>query len=120
MEGVTEEENVHDFGAGLKFMREEEKLARDVYITLGDEFGLQIFRNIQESEETHTTAVYDLLDKYDIPDPAYMADVGEFTNPDLQQIYNDHLKAFVSNLERSGMSYSPQLMDVDAYEVALN
>jgi hypothetical protein len=49
-----------------------------------------------------------------------MADVGEFTNPDLQQIYNDHLKAFVSNLERSGMSYSPQLMDVDAYEVALN
>ena len=37
----------------LSFMREEEKLARDVYITLYNKWGVNIFTNISSSEQTH-------------------------------------------------------------------
>lgn len=73
---------------GLIYMREEEKLARDVYTTLGDVWGLQIFSNIAQSEQTHTEAVRDLLVKYDIPDPVTDDRVGSFTNPAFTELYN--------------------------------
>ena len=37
----------------LVFMREEEKLARDVYRTLFNRWNLSIFNNISGSEQTH-------------------------------------------------------------------
>jgi len=49
---------------GLILMREEEKLARDVYTTLGEKWDLNIFINIAGSEQTHTDAVKYLLDRY--------------------------------------------------------
>lgn len=73
----------------LLFMREEEKLAHDVYIALYDLWGLQIFENIAGSEQTHTEAIKELLDKYNLPDPADTSPEGEFANPDLQQLYNE-------------------------------
>lgn len=72
----------------LLFMREEEKLARDVYLTLYKIWGAQIFANIARSEQTHTDAVKALLEKYGLPDPAAGKGVGEFTNPELQELYN--------------------------------
>ena len=75
--------------AGLLYMREEEKLARDVYSTLYDVWGLNIFANIAQSEQTHTEAVRDLLVKYEIKDPVTDDAVGIFTNQDLQTLYND-------------------------------
>ena len=36
--------------AGLVFMREEEKLARDVYLTMSDRWGAPVFENIAASE----------------------------------------------------------------------
>lgn len=76
--------------AGLTFMREEEKVARDVYLTLYDVWGSQVFSNIAHAEQTHMDAVAVLLDRYGIADPAAGNAVGEFTNPDLQALY-DHL-----------------------------
>jgi hypothetical protein len=37
----------------LLFMREEEKLARDVYITLYEQWNNQVFANISNSEQRH-------------------------------------------------------------------
>jgi hypothetical protein len=37
----------------------------------------------------HMTRVKDLLDRYGLPDPAAGKAVGEFTNPVLQQLYDD-------------------------------
>jgi len=74
--------------AGLIFMREEEKLAHDVYVTLYAQWGLPLFQNIADSEATHTAAIKTLLDRYGIADPAEGNDVGEFTNPDLQKLYD--------------------------------
>lgn len=74
---------------GLTFMREEEKAARDVYLTLGDLWGVQVFSTIARSEQTHMDAIGTLLDRYDIADPAAGNAIGEFTNPDLQALYDD-------------------------------
>jgi len=75
--------------AGLKYMREEEKLAHDVYVFL---YGLyadeSIFNNISNSETSHTEAILSLLVKYGIPDPAAGKLPGEFADPALQTLYN--------------------------------
>ncbi|WP_459202637.1 DUF2202 domain-containing protein [Methanococcus sp. CF] len=73
---------------GLILMREEEKLARDVYLELYDLWGQQIFLNIANSESTHTNAVKLLLDKYNLTDPVTDDTRGVFTNQDLAELYN--------------------------------
>ena len=54
----------------LWFMREEEKLARDVYLVLAEKWDLGLFWNIAESEQQHMDAVLNLLTKYGLEDPA--------------------------------------------------
>ena len=73
----------------LIFMREEEKLARDVYAFLYDRWNLLIFENIAASEQTHTDAVLSLLDKYNISDPVENNAYGVFADSNLQQLYTD-------------------------------
>jgi hypothetical protein len=71
----------------ITYMREEEKLARDVYLTLYEKWGLPVFQNIARSEATHMAAVETLIDRYGLVDPA-TDEVGTFTNPDLQALYD--------------------------------
>lgn len=71
----------------LKFMREEEKLARDTYLTLYDAWGSNIFNNIASSEQTHTDAIYALMQTYGVEDPA-QSEVGQFTDQELQALYD--------------------------------
>ena len=54
---------------GLIFMREEEKLARDVYNTLYTKWGIRVFNNIAQSEQRHTDAIKSLIEKYELDDP---------------------------------------------------
>jgi hypothetical protein len=77
-----------DEAAALIYMREEEKLAHDVYVTLYQKWSLPVFQNISQSEQTHTEAVKTLLARYALPDPAQSA-VGAFTDPELQALYDD-------------------------------
>jgi len=72
----------------LSFMREEEKLARDVYISLYNKWGVNIFTNISNSEQTHMDAILMLLKKYSLPDPVGTNAVGVFANTSLQNLYN--------------------------------
>lgn len=55
----------------LIFMREEEKLARDVYLTFAQWYPDQpVFNTIATtSEQTHTDTMRDKLDQYDLEDP---------------------------------------------------
>ncbi len=76
--------------ADLLFVREEEKLARDVYTALAD--GRPIFDNIASSEQTHFDAIGDLLVTYRLDDPSADLDPGEFHNADLQKLYGDLVK----------------------------
>ena len=74
---------------GLIQMREEEKLARDVYLTLYDKWSQKTFDNIAASEQTHTDAVKTLLDRYDIEDPVKNDAIGVFSLPAIQKLYDD-------------------------------
>ena len=69
-------------------MREEEKLARDVYRTLYDMWGLPVHDNISESEQVHTTKVGDMLDKYRLPDPVVDDTTGVFVDQELAVLYD--------------------------------
>lgn len=73
----------------LLFVREEEKVARDVYTTLYEKWNSVIFDNISSSEQAHMDAILGLLDKYGIPDPVGDNGVGVFKNTELQALYND-------------------------------
>ena len=73
---------------GLLFMREEEKLAHDVYVYLYAEWGATVFDKISSSEQTHTDAMLTLLDRYGIADPVGDNAEGIFVDPSLQGLYD--------------------------------
>jgi len=73
----------------LIFMREEEKLARDVYLTLYGIWGTPVFANIATSEQQHMDAILKLLNTYKLPDPTNGKLVGQFVNAELQALYNE-------------------------------
>ena len=72
---------------GLVFMREEEKLARDVYRVMYDQWGKPIFTNISDSEQNHMDAVLERLNYYNIPDPVVDDSTGAFVNTGLSEAY---------------------------------
>ena len=76
--------------ADLQYVREEEKLARDVYRVFDPLYGGQVatFANIAVSENRHTLAIRDLLTRYDVTDPAAPDIPGVFQNEELQMLYN--------------------------------
>jgi len=81
--GVLTEADVH----ALLYMREEEKLAHDVYLALYNQWQLPIFQNIASSEQMHMDSVKSLLDRYGLQDPAW-GTAGVFTDQTLQDLYN--------------------------------
>ena len=71
----------------LTYMREEEKMARDVYLVMYEKWGAAIFSTIAGSEQRHMDTMKKMLDKYGLPDPAQPA-AGVFTDLDLQDKYD--------------------------------
>ncbi len=153
--------------AGLLFMREEEKLARDVYLTFADMWGSRIFSNIPRAEQTHLDSMLGLIETYGLTDPVGDNEIGVFVDAELQQMYDDlvaagsvsveaalevgglieevdiedlaiyieatnaadiitayehllsgsenHLRAFVSQLDMAGVEYQPTVLDAELY-----
>jgi len=77
-----------DEEAGLLFMREEEKLAHDVYVALDAIWQQNVFSNIAQAELTHTAAVLLLLERYTIADPVGSNSEGVFIDASLQGLYD--------------------------------
>lgn len=73
--------------AGLLYMYEEEKLARDVYNTLYASWNIPTFQNIAASEQMHMDSVKSLLDRYGLSTPALAP--GSFADSNLQSIYTN-------------------------------
>ncbi len=84
---ITSADSLTQFDVdGLLLMREEEKLARDVYAYFYEQYELKIFSNITASEERHAAAVLYLLESFGIEDPM-QEEVGVFANETLQELY---------------------------------
>jgi len=99
--------------AGLIFMREEEKLARDVYTKMYQKYNTRIFLNISRSEQRHMDAIKYLLTFYNLPDPAQNTPPGVFVNAELQSLYNELiLRGNVSLLEALKVGRDIEILDI--------
>ncbi|MFT6984330.1 MAG: hypothetical protein ACJAT7_000116 [Psychromonas sp.] len=123
----------------LTFMREEEKLARDVYLTLAEKYPQQkIFRRIAtRSEQIHTDTMRDKLMMFNLPDPNPNADdfpdtIGIFTGAEWGEYFTEKYKlltdkgmrgelealyvaAFIEELDIKDIAMCPQVMINSGY-----
>jgi len=74
---------------GLISMREEEKLACDVYLALYEVWDMPIFNNIAAAETKHTASVLGLIDAYGLVDPVTDDTPGVITDPAFAALYTD-------------------------------
>jgi hypothetical protein len=72
----------------LLWMREEEKLARDVYLALYARWNDSVLQRIASSEQRHFDALGDKIDQYGLVDPTLPGN-GEFADAELQALYDD-------------------------------
>jgi hypothetical protein len=100
----------------LIYMREEEKLARDVYITLYNKWGVNMFTNISASEQTHMDGLLLLVNKYGLADPVGNRGVGEFNNTILQSLY-DQLVAQGNISITEAYKVGATIEDVDLFDL---
>jgi len=97
----------------LRFLREEEKLARDVYLFSYDKYQISVFKSISNSEQKHMDSVLSLLNKYGIPDPASPL-IGVFVNQDLQSLYNSLIaQSNISSIEALKVGATIEDLDIN-------
>jgi hypothetical protein len=73
--------------ARILFIREEEKLAYDVYKSMFDLYGVNVFQNIPNSELSHMEAMLNIIKKYNLVDPMDTNPRGIYVNTTLQALY---------------------------------
>ncbi|NQU85114.1 MAG: DUF2202 domain-containing protein [Mariniphaga sp.] len=91
---------------GIQLMREEEKLAQDVYLFLYDQWGLPIFSNISYSETRHFNAVGYLLENFKISDPAL---------PEMEKFQNKEIAFLYDSLTQKGSESLVEALKVGAF-----
>ncbi len=102
---------------GLRYMREEEKLAHDVYVALFARWPrLSVFSNIAASETEHTEAVLTQLQRYGVADPAAGKPAGVFENTFLQALY-DRLIAMGSVSEVEALKVGCLIEETDIQDI---
>lgn len=98
----------------LLYLREEEKLARDVYTFLYETWNLKIFEKIATAEQSHMDAILKKLVKYGLPDPAEGMEPGQFTEQSgLQAIYDELVsRGVVSKSEALGVGVDIETLSI--------
>ena len=86
---------------GILFMREEEKLARDVYLYLYEIHPLRPFLNISKSEQAHMDAIKYLIDTYGLEDPVGENGEGVFRYTELQDLYDELILSGAASREEA-------------------
>lgn len=100
--------------ADILYLREEEKLARDVYDTMYKKWGLLIFNNIRQSEQMHMNAVKTLIDRFNLTDPVEitMDKAGEFQNVVIKKYYDDLVSVGTSS-EMEALKAGAKIEEID-------
>ncbi len=97
-------------------MREEEKLARDVYTTLYEKWRIQTFQKIASSEQKHMDAVKALVEKYSLTDPVVDDRLGVFSSEEYQKLY-DKLVADGQDSQVDALKVGATIEDLDIYDL---
>lgn len=98
------------------YLREEQKLARDVYRSLYRRWSLPIFEHIAGAEQRHIERIKLVLDHYRAPDPVKSDAVGVFRNAKLATLY----RQLVARGQRSliaALHVGATVEDLDIYEI---
>lgn len=75
--------------SALAEMADEEKMAHDLYVALGDKYPeVRQFQMIPNAESRHLEAVQTLLTRYSIADPTVGKSAGEFSSARIQNLYD--------------------------------
>jgi hypothetical protein len=99
----------------LLVLREEEKLARDVYLYSYEKYNIKIFYNISLAEQQHMDKILFLLLKYGLKDPANM-ERGIFNNTKLQDLYNKlTVQSDISLIE--ALKVGATIEDLDIFDI---
>jgi hypothetical protein len=88
--------------ANILFIKQEEKLARDAYLTLNGLWSQATFDNIAVSEQRHMDAVDGLIARYQLTDTT-PEEIGKFTIPELQDLYDELIEFGIQSLENALM-----------------
>jgi hypothetical protein len=83
----------------LQAMVAEEKLAHDVYTTLGDLYSVRTFDSIANAESRHQAALRSLMSVHGVSDPTVGDAVGDFDDPAVQKLYDDLVRQGSASLE---------------------
>jgi hypothetical protein len=99
--------------AQLKFLVEEEKMARDIYTYLSAQVTTRKFSNIARSEQTHMNYMATLLTKYKLWNPTTNRKAGVFYNQDIQKLYNTLIaEGAVGLVEAYGVGVKVEEVDI--------
>ena len=99
----------------LTYMREEEKLARDVYVLMHDLWTASTFERIATSEQQHMNTMEKMVVKYNLPDPV-LPGYGTFTNLYLQSKY-DELIASGDDSYVDGLYVGATIEEIDMIDI---
>jgi len=100
----------------ITLMREEELLAKDVYVALYPIWNIPIFNNISNSEDQHTTIIKLLIEKYELEDPGEGHEPGVFQNEELQALYDVLILQGNQSLI-DGLTVGATIEDVDIFDL---
>ncbi|MEE9359678.1 MAG: DUF2202 domain-containing protein [Hyphomicrobium sp.] len=82
----------------LVYLREEEKLARDVYLALFERWQLPVFEHIAASEQRHLNLATAALERRGLSAENYSDKPGAFANDSLLALYNGFLEKGATSL----------------------
>ncbi|MCF6190786.1 MAG: DUF2202 domain-containing protein [Cocleimonas sp.] len=104
---------------GLLFMREEEELARDLYLNIYEakESRLNTFKNISDNAETkHAEAILTLLNNYGIDDPS-TGRRDTYKDQDLQDLYDDLMNNAVGSDDVAALRVGAYVEETDIRDI---
>lgn len=91
----------------LTFMREEERMARDLYLAFAEKYGDDTaFARIAKSEQRHFDATGRMLENFGLEDPSDGLEAGTYADDELTALYEELLEQGMASLE-------------DAYDAAI-
>lgn len=104
----------------LSMMREEEQLAHDLYVVLGEAWPDRRFDNISAAEARHGEATAILLANHDLPDPSVGSTPGVYGYPELQELYDEWVeRGLTSKSEALAVGAELERRDIADLEVTM-
>ena len=104
----------------VQFMREEEKLARDVYTEGYKKWNLRLFANIAKSEQRHVDSIGTLLTTYGVADPAATLPEGVYKDAVLTALYAKLMEQGLASVEGAlAVGVAIEKQDIGDLEKAL-